>query len=416
MTSSRKTRLYTLAAVAVAAIVAALLLFTGGDDQDAGASPFGSFARPPATVRAAAVERGPFVARAEYVGTLEAKATADLYARTSGPIVDITADIGDRVTQGQVLAVIESAEERERLEQSRASLRIAEATLEQRRSNLAIAETTAQRTQALFDQNLVSRQQADAVDAELAGARAQLSLAQAQVEQARAALSAAQVDVEQTRVVAPFDGVVGRRFLDLGGFAATNSPVMSVVDLSTIKTTVALPERDAAHVEIGQRATLTVGAYPGEEFPGRVARIGAVFDPDSGTARAEIEIDNPDGRLRPGTFGTITIALGDSQQALLVPEAAVLESEGRSYVFVLTEQVPGEGEASDLAPGLAARRVEVRPLGTASVRAAVDGPLETGQRVITLGHENLADGAPVVLAESGPGEPAAGGGDPEVTE
>jgi multidrug efflux pump subunit AcrA (membrane-fusion protein) len=176
---------------------------------------------------------------------------------------------------------------------------------------------------------------------------------------------------------------------------------------------------------VGQRATLTVGAYPGEEFPGRVARIGAVFDPDSGTARAEIEVDNPDGRLRPGTFGTITIALGDSQQALLVPEAAVLESEGRSYVFVLAEQAPAEDEAPGAdaapAPGLAARRVEVRPLGSTPadagpVRTAVDGPLEARQQVITLGHENLADGAPVVLAESGSAEPTAGQPADEVAE
>jgi RND family efflux transporter MFP subunit len=399
---------------ALPALAAAVLLAGCGDDGAAAgaAPPFGG-GRPPAVVRAAAVEEGPFVARAEFVGALEARSQADLYARSSGPIVEITADIGDRVRQGQVLARIEPAEERERIEQARANLRMAEATLAQRRAALTIAETTARRTEALAAQELVSEQQADAVDAEMAGARAQVQLAEAQVEQVRSALSSAQVELDQTLVVAPFDGVVGRRFLDRGAFAAANSPVLSVVDLSTIKTTVPVPERDAAKISVGQPATVRVGSIAGAVFPGRVARKAEVFDPESATTRAEIEVDNPDGRLKPGMFATVSITFDDGGRALLVPAEAVLDEDGRSWLFVLEPGPPtaAGGEAGDgdpAPPAYTAHRIEVRTLGAADGgRVAVEGRLEAGQRVVVLGHEALADGAPVVLerhagAEAGP--------------
>jgi RND family efflux transporter MFP subunit len=348
--------------------------------------------------------------------------------------VEISADLGDRVREGHVLARIEPAEEEERLEQARANLRIAEAALTQRRASLRIAETTASRTAALFEQNLVSRQQNDAVEADLEGARAQVQLAEAQVAQVRSALSSAEVELAATRVVAPFDGVVGRRYLDRGAFAAANAPVMSVVDLSTIKTTIALPERDAPFVAVGQPATVRVGSLPGVDFAGRVARVGAIFDPDSATTRAEVEVENAEGRLKPGMFATVTIALDDESEALLVPQAAVLEEEGRSWVFVVNEKHGDEAAvAADepTSPGLVAQRTEVHTLGTAldpdvpeenggsgdPARAgwvAVDGSLEAGERVITLGHESLADGAAVRIADG----KTPGGDDaaPEVAE
>lgn len=430
----RRTPLRSAGLAAALLLAAAPLLLAACGDRDASADGPPPWARGgsggPAAVRTAEVTHGPFTARAEYVGTLEARSQADLYARSSGPVVELAADLGDRVRQGQVLARIEAAEEEERLGQARANLRIAEASVAQRRAGLDIAAATAERTEALFERELVSRQQNDAVQADLAGARAQLQLAEAQVEQARAALSSARVELEQTRVTAPFDGVVGRRYLDLGDFAAANSPVMSVVDLSTIKTTIPVPERDAPRIAVGQDATVRVGSLGGATFPGRLARMSAVFDPESATTRAEIEVDNPDGRLKPGMFATVSIALDREAEALLVPASAVLEEGGRSWVFAVRERTGGDGGAAQGAPGrpdeggdaspppLIARRLEVKRLGSAGEgaqhRVAVEGELAAGDRVITLGHESLADGAAVALAEADP-SPTAPGDTPDDT-
>src|SRR5690606_25056812 len=148
----------------------------------------------------------------------------------------------------------------------------------------------------------------DAVQADLLSAEAQLKLAQAQVEQAVANLSRAQLQLENTRVVAPYNGYIGKRFLDKGAFAATNRPVFSIVDVSTIKLSVSLVDRDAVHIAPGQEATITTNALPGRTFVGKVARISPVFDPASGMTEAEVEIQNHDGLLKPGMLVRVEIA------------------------------------------------------------------------------------------------------------
>lgn len=400
-----------------------------GGGRSGGGPPWGG-ARPPAVVSTAPVEQGAFSVEAEFVGSLEARTAADLYARTSGPIVEMHADQGDRVREGQLLARIQPDEAEKQVEQARAALRIAEATLSQRRANLEIARSTARRTESLFEQDLVSQQDYDAVQADLVGAEAQLELARAQIEQARANVSAAELDLEKTRVVAPFDGWIGKRYLGQGDFAATNRPVFSVVDLSTIRTTISITESDAGRIHVGQPARLTTGAYPGEVFEGRVARIASVFDPQTNTAEAEVEVDNSDARLKPGLFANVAVTYRTEPTALLVPASAVVEGETASHLYV-AERDPGGGEGAGgsngpappagprpavagpsgdggAPPGWVAHRVVIRVVGTgAGGTVAVEpaepsAPLDAGSRVVVLGQQQLSDGAPITLGGEGP--------------
>lgn len=414
---------------AVLATASTLLLTAGcggseGEGRSDGGPPWGG-GRPPAVVSTAAVEQGAFTVDAEFVGALEARTSADLYARTSGPVVEVRADSGDRVREGQLLARIQPDEAEKRVEQSRAALRIAEATLSQRRANLQIARSTARRTESLFEQDLVSQQDYDAVQAERVGAEAQLELARAQIEQAQADLSSAELELSKTRVVAPFDGWIGRRYLDQGDFAATNRPVFSVVDLSMIETTISITERDAALIHVGQRARLTTGAFPGEVFEGRVARIASVFDPQTNTAEAEVEVANPDARLKPGMFGNVSVTYRTEPTALLVPASAVVEGEAASHLYVAERDSSGAGEeetatepagprpaaagpAGGSAPGWVARRVAVTVLGSgADDTLAVepqqpDDSLSVASQVVVLGQQELSDGAPITPSGADP--------------
>jgi RND family efflux transporter MFP subunit len=370
----------------------------------------------PVLVEAAPVVRGPFQLWAEFVGTLQARAQADLYAKTAGQVVEVLADTGDRVRAGQLLARIDAAEQRERYDQLEAALAMSEATLAQRRAEHEIARTTAERTESLFEQQLVALQQHEAAQADLKGAEAQVAAARAAVAQARANLAAGGVEIEKTRIVAPFDGWVGKRHLDLGAFAAGNQPVFTVVDLSTIKTTVPLTEKDAGQVAVGQPAVVTVEAAPGKEFQARVARLSSLFDPRTNTTEAEVEISNPDGRLKPGMFATVGIALATAPDALLVPRTAVLQAGTGSDVIVVepapAEEGEDEGAGDDAAPSapFVVKRVPVERLGTGAGAerhlAAVDGALAPGQRVVTLGHEELRDGAGVRVTDRRSGSPA----------
>ncbi|HUP42752.1 MAG TPA: efflux RND transporter periplasmic adaptor subunit [Thermoanaerobaculia bacterium] len=406
----------TLMTVLLTGLAGLLAAGCGGGDGAAASGPGGwSGGPPPAVVTTAPVEQGAFAVDARFVATLEAKSAADLYARISGPIVQVYADSGDRVRAGQLLARIQPDEAEKQVAQAQAALRIAEATLSQRQANLEVAGATARRTEKLFEQDLVSQQDYDMVQAELVGARSQLELARAQIEQARTNLGSARLELEKTRLVAPFDGFVGQRYLDLGDFAATNRPLFSVVDLSTIVTTISITEKDAARVLVGQDARVTTQTYPGRVFEGQVARMASVFDPQTNTTEAEIEIDNPDAALKPGMFGAVSVTYRTEPTALLVPASAVVEGETESHVFVAERAAPearsrpggGEDEpgGAPAAPRWVARRVAVQVVGAGSGgRSAIEPTaggelLGSGTRVVVLGQQTLTDGAAIVLDE-----------------
>lgn len=348
--------------------------------------------RPPAVVRLAPVQQGSFDVSIRVVGRLRAASSADLIARTDGPITAIHAGSGDRVRKGQLLARIDAADAEQRVAQARAALRMAEATRQQRQSLLAVERSEAARAESLFSQNLLSQSDYDTARAELSSAVSQLELARAQVQQARANLNAALLAVEQTRIIAPFDGYIGTRHLDLGAHASANRPVFSMVDLSTIRTTVAVPAQEAVNLQRGQNATVTADVLPGRTFQGTVTRVSSVFDPQTNTVEAEIEVPNPDAVLKPGMFGSVTIAYRTAPTALLVPVAAVQRNESEQWLFV-AEKKP---------EGATARRVSVRTLqaaGNAQQLVAVEpiaGALSPGDEVVVLGQETLSDGDRIV--------------------
>lgn len=406
-----------------------LVLALGCGDGGGATGPGGPWGggRPPAVVSTAPVEQGAFTVEAQFVGTLDATSSAELFARTSGPIVEVNADSGDPVREGQVLAVIQPDEAAKQVEQARAALRIAEATLGQRVANLEVARANARRAETLFAQDLVSQQDYDALQAELIGAESQLELARAQIGQAKANLSSAQLELAKSRLTAPFDGFVGQRYLDRGDFATTTRPIFSLVDLSVIETTISIPERDAARIRVGQPATVQSRAVPGQVFEGRVARIASVFDPQTNTTEAEIELENPGGLLKPGMLANVTVTYDTEATALLVPAAAVVEGERESHVFVAERASAGpeadeagradreDSAAGPPGPQWIARRVPVQVLGTgAGDRAAVepegtDAALGPGSRVVVLGQQALSDGAPITVSDA---PAAAGTGEP----
>lgn len=385
--------------VTLLALAAALALSGCGEDSAAaGSRP----ERPPAIVEVAPVQQGSFDAAVRFVGRLEARSAAELTARTDGPITAVYAGTGDRVRKGQLLAQIDAAEAQQAVNQAEAALRMAQATVSQRQSSVSLARSNAARSQKLFSENLLSQSDLDVVEGELSTATSQLELARAQVEQARASLNTALLRLEQTRVVAPFDGHIGIRHLDLGARATANTPVFSVVDLSTIRTKFAVPARDAVHIRQGQPATITVDVLPGRTFEGTVARISSVFDPRTNTVEAEVEVANPEAVLKPGMFASVRIAYRTNPTALLVPTRAVLRNAQEQWLFV-AEKGSEEGR-------LTARRVALNVLesaGTGSTQSAVEpleGELAAGMNVIVLGHEKLTDGSPVATAASaGPG-------------
>jgi hypothetical protein len=213
---------------------------------------------------------------------------------------------------------------------------------------------------------------------------AQIDLAKAQSTQSKARLDELRITLANTVIVSPVNGFVSKRTVDPGAFVSQNAPVVDVVDISRVRLVVNVVERDLKELSSGARAKVEVDAYPGETFQGRIARVAPVLDPATRTAPIEIEIPNPDFRLKPGMYARVGISTELKKDALVVPVNAVADLGGRRGVF---QHVNGVAVF---------RTIE---LGTETAELVeVLGGLTEGDQVITTGARALRDGDRIQLA------------------
>lgn len=275
-----------VAVIVVLALVglAGFVVYNRGEQPAAGAQrpggggPGGQFARPPMTVEVASARRETVSERVTVVGNLIGQATVEVVPKVSGRLQAVNVKLGDRVNEGQPIAVIEDREIREQVKQAEASFEVARASVRQREADLKFAETALERARSLYDRQLLPRQGMDDADARYQAAVAQVDLARAQFSQVEARQDELRITLANTVIRAPVTGFIGKRYLDPGAFASQNSPVVSLVDLRTVRMVANLVERDVRRVRPGTPAAVEVDAYPGEEFKGRVARVAPMFD------------------------------------------------------------------------------------------------------------------------------------------
>lgn len=391
---------------AVLVAVAGIGFFLLRGDADESASPGaakggmakggpGAFGQPPMTVELTKATRTSIQEYVEVVGSLVGAATVDIVPRAQGRLQSLSVRIGDPVTRGQVLAKVEDQELREQLRQAEASFEVARATIRQREADLSFAKTNLDRNKSLFDRQLLPRQSLDDAEARYQASQAQLDLAQAQLAQASSRRDELRINLANTTVNSPVTGFVARRLVDPGAVVTQNVIILSVVDISTVRLVVNLVERDLRKVDVGAVGTVGVDAYPGETFTGRVARVAPVLDPATRTAEMEIEIPNGSGRLKPGMYARVRLVSTSKADALVVPKAAVVDSQGRKGVFMVQNN---QAVFREVKLGLEEpNRFEV-----------TDG-LKEGDAVVTTGASALRDGARVQLAGAGPGGGGPGG-------
>jgi RND family efflux transporter MFP subunit len=353
----------------------------------------GAMSRPPMTVDVAAASRATITEQLMVVGNLIGLATVDVVPKVAGRLQTITVRLGDSVRKGQLLAQLDDREIREQVLQAEASYEVGRATIRQREADLKFAETNLERTRNLFARQLLPQQNLDDADARQQAAAAQVDLSRAQFDQARARLDELRLNLENTRVVSPVDGFVARRQLDPGAFASSSAPVVSVVDISVVRLVANLVEKDLRRVQTGTPTRVDVDAFPGEIFDGRVARVAPVLDPATRTAQMEVEIPNPQHRLKPGMYARVALLVSRHDNALVVPRNAVVDVEGQRGVFL---------------PDGATARFQTVSVGIQDQQQAeVLSGLTEGQKVVTTGANALRDGDPIVQAgqKPGPGAP-----------
>jgi RND family efflux transporter MFP subunit len=370
----------------------------GGGGRPGGGGPGGAAfgARPPMTVELSSTARTAMAETISVVGSLEGQASVEVASKVSGRLQEVNVRIGDRVSRGQRLALVEDRELREQVRQAEASFDVARATIRQREADLKFAETNLERSRSLFQRQLLPRQTMDDADARQQSAVAQLDLARAQFEQAKARLDELKITLSNAEIASPVNGFVGRRLLDPGAFVSSNTPVVSVVEIDRVRLVANLVEKDLRRVQVGTLADVEVDAFPGDVFKGRVARVAPVLDPSTRTAQLEIEVPNPDFRLKPGMYSRVRLTVATKTGALTVPVNAVVDIDGRRGVFTVAD---GQRRLARFHPV----QVGIED-GT---RAEILGGIEEGTRIITTGAAGLRDGDPVMVA--GPAGPPGGG-------
>jgi RND family efflux transporter MFP subunit len=336
-------------------------------------------------VRVATVRPSNDITPVTLPATTLAFAAANLYARASGYIDKRLVDIGDRVKEGQLLVSISRPELDHQIGQNEGTLAQLQHTLVQAQANLELAKVTWDRDRPLVGQGWQTQQQGT-IDVQTLKAReAAVSVAQANIAAQESFLRVLRQQKAYQSVVAPFDGVITARNIDVGSLVQADTTsgtfLFTIMQSDVIRTQVYVPQDQAFGVRPGVDAVVRVPELPGRTFPGKVTRIADALQPGTRTLLTEIDIANPDGALKPGIYCTVELHVPRDTPSLLVPAEAIIFNRDGLQVAVI------EGGTAHI------RKISVaRDLGT---QVEVNDGIKQGDTVILNPRVDLVDGSRV---------------------
>ena len=282
---------------------------------------------------------------------------AHIAPRIEGQLINVKANLGDRVKARQALAVIDSVQ----MGEARAEYRRAQ-------SELRLADASFKRIDRLYKEEVVPQRQW--LEAKSARERAQAS-ADASTGKLRMLGGLPDTGGSNFVLTAPFSGVVIEKDAVLGELAKPDKSLFTVADLSSVWIEANVAEKDVEKLAVGASAAITVSAFPDEIFKGRVSYLASIVDKQTRTIRARIEIPNREGKLRIDMYAKATIDHAETHEVLVLPQDAVLMVEGRPTVYLATED------------GFAPRRVELG--ARLKGRVVIASGLKAGEKVVTAG-------------------------------
>ncbi|MGF1510327.1 MAG: efflux RND transporter periplasmic adaptor subunit [Myxococcota bacterium] len=296
--------------------------------------------------RTAKVERRSILQQVEATGRLEPKGLVIVSAAVSGRIEAILAQPRMKVERGALLARLESSSLELEMRRAEATVSAARGSLSEARAALKEARAAATRAEALANRGQMSQAELEAASSRYAQARAGEDVARAQLIEAQKASAAAQLAFEQADIRAPRAGVVLTVPKAPGMAVGPAGPELFRVSapLETLTLEAAVGEADIGQLNTGQKAHFDVQAYPGRRFEARVEDIGVVAETGQGVATypVHLTVPNPEGDLLPGMSAAVRFEVGEAQDALAVPDAALRfqpvgagEASPRSRVFVI---------------------------------------------------------------------------------
>jgi RND family efflux transporter MFP subunit len=317
--------------------------------------------------------------------TTNAFQDANIYARASGYITERDVDIGSRVKAGDLLAAITAPELDHQIAQAEASLAQAKASRRQTKANRELARVTWGRDSVLVRQGWATQQQGDTDRLNYAAQQQAKQVNDAAIQSQEAQLLVLRQQKTYQQVVAPFDGVVTRRNIDVGSLVqadATSGTFMFTLTQSDVmRIRLYVPQDAAIGVKPGVDAVVRVPEMPGRLFTGKVTRIADALDPATRTLMTEIDVPNPDGELSPGTYCAVELKVPRRTPSLIVPAGAIVFDRDGLHVLVVENSIARSRKIT-----------EIRDLGT---EVEVSEGVEPGDQVVLTPPVDLEDGSKV---------------------
>jgi len=368
----------------------------------------GEEGKPAITVAVARAQRSDLGDSLTLAGAFKPFQDVQIHAKVAGYIRHIYVDVGDRVKEGQVLAVLEVPELAAQLSGAEASaraaqeqIRHAEGDVQRAKSTHAAAHSGYARLKQAADAQagLVAQQEVDDSQAKDLEAEGQVSAAEASLSAARQQLEVAEATRKQvaalsdyTRIVAPFAGVITDRTADTGALVAAGTsestqaiPVVRLAQTSVLRLVLPVPESVAANIRVGEALNVHVQAL-NSDFPGKVARFADALNEQTRTMETEIDVQNAQNKLLPGMYAEAKIALDQQTNALNIPVEAVIRAEDGTEALVVNAQNLVE-----------LRHVKLGYQG--STRVVVLSGLQEGERVILGNPGDVIAGQRVVVKD-----------------
>ncbi len=297
------------------------------------------------------------------VASLVATSGVNLTPQLSGQVTGIYFHSGEYVNKGQRLVQLDDSNQL--------------ATLAEDRANEALARINYQRAQHLY--------------AARATSLAALDTARADEQSAKAAVANVRATLAKLAVSAPFSGWMGVRQVSLGEYLSPGTEIAALNVWNPLRAEFTVPQSQSGLIHPGQPVDLTVDAFPGRSFQGRITAINSQVNPNTRNVTVEAIVRNPQMRLRPGMFGEARILVGTAHKVLAVPTVAVTYSTFGDYVYVIKDRKVGTHELQ------VAVSTPIRTGHTRGELTEVLAGLHLGEQVVTAGQIKLRNGMPVVI-------------------
>lgn len=309
-------------------------------------------------------------------GTLRAQRETQVRAKVPGELLSVNVREGERVSADQELARIDPLEYQARVDDRQAAL-------EAGRAQAALAETTRLKNEELRQKNFLS-------DLAYDNTKSAASIASSQVQSLQAQLTLATKALQDTVVRAPIGGWIAERAVQRGDKTPPDGKLFTIVDLSRLELEALIPANEVARVAIGQPFTATVEGYTGQQFKGRVSRIGAQALPGSRAITIYIEIPNPDAAIKAGLFAAGTLSLGHSTAEALAPLTALHNAAGMDFVYAVVDN------------RIRRTPVKIGMRSEAAGLAEITDGLTDGTHIVAANLGPLKDGASVRIVATAP--------------